>query len=74
MEVWALEAYGASYVLQEMLTVKSDDVTGRTKLYENIVKGDQVIDAGMPESFNVLVKEIRSLGIDIDLHRDKDTK
>ena len=74
MEVWALEAYGASYVLQEMLTVKSDDVTGRTKLYENIVKGDQVIDAGMPESFNVLVKEIRSLGIDIDLHRDRDTK
>ena len=69
-----MEAYGASYVLQEMLTVKSDDVTGRTKLYENIVKGDQVIDAGMPESFNVLVKEIRSLGIDIDLHRDKDTK
>jgi DNA-directed RNA polymerase subunit beta len=67
MEVWALEAYGASYVLQEMLTVKSDDVTGRTKLYESIVKGDHVIDAGMPESFNVLVKEIRSLGIDIDL-------
>ncbi|MFN6182712.1 MAG: DNA-directed RNA polymerase subunit beta, partial [Burkholderiales bacterium] len=69
MEVWALEAYGASYVLQEMLTVKSDDVTGRTKVYENIVKGDHVIDAGMPESFNVLVKEIRSLGIDIDLER-----
>ena len=67
MEVWALEAYGASYVLQEMLTVKSDDVTGRTKLYENIVKGDHVIDAGMPESFNVLVKEIRSLGIDLSL-------
>mgnify|MGYP000175842436 CR=1 len=73
MEVWALEAYGASYVLQEMLTVKSDDVTGRTKLYENIVKGDHVIDAGMPESFNVLVKEIRSLGIDIDLDRDKES-
>ncbi len=72
MEVWALEAYGASYVLQEMLTVKSDDVTGRTKLYENIVKGDHVIDAGMPESFNVLVKEIRSLGIDIDLDRNKE--
>ncbi|AJC20286.1 DNA-directed RNA polymerase subunit beta [Pandoraea pulmonicola] len=69
MEVWALEAYGASYVLQEMLTVKSDDVTGRTKVYENLVKGDHVIDAGMPESFNVLVKEIRSLGIDIDLER-----
>jgi DNA-directed RNA polymerase subunit beta len=69
MEVWALEAYGASYVLQEMLTVKSDDVTGRTKVYENIVKGDHKIEAGMPESFNVLVKEIRSLGIDIDLER-----
>jgi len=69
MEVWALEAYGASYTLQEMLTVKSDDVTGRTKMYENIVKGDHKIDAGMPESFNVLVKEIRSLGIDIDLER-----
>jgi len=69
MEVWALEAYGASYVLQEMLTVKSDDVNGRTKVYENIVKGDHKIEAGMPESFNVLVKEIRSLGIDIDLER-----
>ena len=70
MEVWALEAYGASYVLQEMLTVKSDDVNGRTKVYENLVKGDHVIEAGMPESFNVLVKEIRSLGIDIDLERN----
>lgn len=69
MEVWALEAYGAAYTLQEMLTVKSDDVTGRTKVYENIVKGEHTIDAGMPESFNVLVKEIRSLGIDIDLDR-----
>ena len=69
MEVWALEAYGASYTLQEMLTVKSDDISGRTKVYENIVKGDHKIDAGMPESFNVLVKEIRSLGIDIDLER-----
>jgi len=69
MEVWALEAYGASYVLQEMLTVKSDDVNGRTKVYENIVKGEHKIDAGMPESFNVLVKEIRSLAIDIDLER-----
>ena len=69
MEVWALEAYGASYVLQEMLTVKSDDVNGRTKVYENIVKGDHKIEAGMPESFNVLVKEIRSLAIDIDLER-----
>ncbi len=69
MEVWALEAYGAAYTLQEMLTVKSDDVTGRTKVYENIVKGEHKIEAGMPESFNVLVKEIRSLGIDIDLER-----
>ena len=69
MEVWALEAYGASYTLQEMLTVKSDDVQGRTKVYENIVKGDHKIEAGMPESFNVLVKEIRSLAIDIDLDR-----
>jgi DNA-directed RNA polymerase subunit beta len=70
MEVWALEAYGASYVLQEMLTVKSDDVNGRTKVYENIVKGEHAIDAGMPESFNVLVKEIRSLGIDMELERN----
>jgi DNA-directed RNA polymerase subunit beta len=69
MEVWALEAYGASYTLQEMLTVKSDDVNGRTKVYESIVKGEHKIDAGMPESFNVLVKEIRSLAIDIDLER-----
>jgi DNA-directed RNA polymerase subunit beta len=70
MEVWALEAYGASYVLQEMLTVKSDDVQGRTKVYESIVKGEHAITAGMPESFNVLVKEIRSLGIDIELERN----
>ncbi|TFH12235.1 MAG: DNA-directed RNA polymerase subunit beta [Nitrosomonadales bacterium] len=70
MEVWALEAYGAAYTLQEMLTVKSDDVSGRTKIYESIVKGDHKIDAGMPESFNVLVKEIRSLGMDIDLDRN----
>ncbi|SDZ07880.1 DNA-directed RNA polymerase subunit beta [Nitrosomonas sp. Nm58] len=69
MEVWALEAYGAAYTLQEMLTVKSDDVNGRTKVYESIVKGDHKIDAGMPESFNVLVKEIRSLGMDIDLEQ-----
>jgi DNA-directed RNA polymerase subunit beta len=69
MEVWALEAYGASYTLQEMLTVKSDDVQGRTKVYENIVKGEHSIEAGMPESFNVLVKEIRSLGLDIELER-----
>ena len=69
MEVWALEAYGAAYTLQEMLTVKSDDVAGRTKVYESIVKGEHKIDAGMPESFNVLMKEIRSLGIDMDLDR-----
>ena len=67
MEVWALEAYGAAYTLQEMLTVKSDDVNGRTKMYKNIVDGDQRMEPGMPESFNVLVKEIRSLGINIDL-------
>ena len=70
MEVWALEAYGAAYTLQEMLTVKSDDVTGRTKMFENIVKGDHRMEAGMPESFNVLIKEIRSLGIDMELEQD----
>ena len=70
MEVWALEAYGASYTLQEMLTVKSDDVQGRTKMYKNIVDGEHEMDAGMPESFNVLVKEIRSLGINIELETD----
>jgi DNA-directed RNA polymerase subunit beta len=70
MEVWALEAYGAAYTLQEMLTVKSDDVQGRTKMYKNIVDGTHEMDAGMPESFNVLVKEIRSLAINIDLERD----
>lgn len=69
MEVWALEAYGASHVLQEMLTVKSDDVSGRTRMYKNIVDGDHRIEAGMPESFNVLLKEIRSLAIDIDLEQ-----
>ena len=69
MEVWALEAYGAAYTLQEMLTVKSDDVAGRTKVYESIVKGEHKIDAGMPESFNVVIKEIRSLAIDMDLVR-----
>ena len=67
MEVWALEAYGAAFGLQEFLTVKSDDVTGRNRMYEAIVKGEHKIEAGMPESFNVLVKEIRSLAIDIDL-------
>ncbi|MEX0604363.1 MAG: DNA-directed RNA polymerase subunit beta [Marinobacter sp.] len=70
MEVWALEAYGAAYTLQEMLTVKSDDVNGRTKMYKNIVDGDHRMEPGMPESFNVLVKEIRSLGIDIELESD----
>jgi DNA-directed RNA polymerase subunit beta len=70
MEVWALEAYGAAYTLQEMLTVKSDDVQGRTKMYKNIVDGEHQMDAGMPESFNVLVKEIRSLGINIELETD----
>ncbi|MGM0449354.1 MAG: DNA-directed RNA polymerase subunit beta [Pseudomonadota bacterium] len=70
MEVWALEAYGAAYTLQEMLTVKSDDVNGRTKMYKNIVDGDHRMEPGMPESFNVLVKEIRSLGLDIDLEAD----
>ncbi|PRB79454.1 DNA-directed RNA polymerase subunit beta [Pseudomonas sp. MYb185] len=70
MEVWALEAYGAAYTLQEMLTVKSDDVNGRTKMYKNIVDGDHRMEAGMPESFNVLVKEIRSLAIDIDLESE----
>ena len=68
MEVWALEAYGAAYTLQEMLTVKSDDVAGRTKIYKNIVDGDHRMDPGMPESFNVLLKEIRALGIDIELN------
>jgi len=70
MEVWALEAYGAAYTLQEMLTVKSDDVTGRTKMYKNIVDGDDRMEAYMPESFNVLLKEIRSLGIDMELDVD----
>ncbi|MDD2659347.1 MAG: DNA-directed RNA polymerase subunit beta [Methylococcales bacterium] len=70
MEVWALEAYGAAYTLQEMLTVKSDDVTGRTRMYKNIVDGDHKMEAGMPESFNVLIKEIRSLAVNIELQRD----
>tara|TARA_Y100000588_G_scaffold216238_1_gene230159 strand:- start:449 stop:892 length:444 start_codon:yes stop_codon:yes gene_type:complete len=67
MEVWALEAYGAAHTLQEMLTVKSDDVSGRTRVYKNLVDGNFEMEAGIPESFNVLTKEIRSLGIDIDL-------
>ena len=67
MEVWALEAYGAAYTLQEMLTVKSDDVAGRTKMYKNIVDGNYAMDANVPESFNVLSKEIKSLGKNIEL-------
>src|SRR3546814_250501 len=67
MEVWALEAYGAAYTLQEMLTVKSDDVSGRTKVYESIVKGDDNLEAGITESFNVLVQVLRSLGLHVDL-------
>ncbi len=74
MEVWALEAYGAAYTLQEMLTVKSDDVAGRTKVYEAIVRGDDTFEAGIPESFNVLVKEMRSLGLNVDLHNSKQTR
>ncbi|MCY4318965.1 MAG: DNA-directed RNA polymerase subunit beta [Alphaproteobacteria bacterium] len=70
MEVWALEAYGAAYTLQEILTVKSDDVAGRTKVYEAVVRGDDTFDAGIPESFNVLVKELRSLGLNVDLQED----
>jgi DNA-directed RNA polymerase subunit beta len=65
MEVWAMEAYGAAYTLQELLTVKSDDVQGRTRIYESIVKGDNSLEAGVPESFNVLVKEMQSLGLDV---------
>ena len=67
MEVWALQAYGAAYTLQEMLTVKSDDVNGRTKVYESIVRGDDSFEAGIPESFNVLVKEIKSLCLNVEL-------
>ncbi|HZT25382.1 MAG TPA: DNA-directed RNA polymerase subunit beta [Pseudolabrys sp.] len=74
MEVWALEAYGAAYTLQEMLTVKSDDVAGRTKVYEAIVRGDDTFEAGIPESFNVLVKEMRSLGLNVDLHNSKQSR
>ena len=72
MEVWALEAYGAAYTLQEMLTVKSDDVAGRTKVYEAIVRGDDTFEAGIPESFNVLIKEMRSLGLNVELENSKD--
>ena len=71
MEVWALEAYGAAYTLQEMLTVKSDDVVGRTRMYEAIVKGDNLLEPGLPESFNVMVKELQSLCLDVDLVEEK---
>ena len=71
MEVWALEAYGAAYTLQEMLTVKSDDVSGRTKVYEAIVRGEDNFEAGIPESFNVLVKELRSLGLNVELDQKR---
>ena len=74
MEVWALEAYGAAYLLQEFLTVKSDDVTGRVKMYEKIVKGDNFLEAGLPESFNVLVQELKSLGLNVTLHEEKERK
>ena len=67
MEVWALEAYGAAYTLQEMLTVKSDDVSGRTKVYESIIRGDGDFEAGIPESFNVLIKELKSLGLNVNM-------
>ena len=74
MEVWALEAYGAAYLLQEFLTVKSDDVAGRVKIYKKIVKGDNFLEAGLPESFNVLVKELMSLGLDVTLHQEEGKK
>jgi DNA-directed RNA polymerase subunit beta len=67
MEVWAMEAYGAAYALQEFLTVKSDDVAGRTRMYEKIVKGDNTLEPGLPESFNVLMKELKSLALDVQL-------
>jgi DNA-directed RNA polymerase subunit beta len=67
MEVWALEAYGAAYALQEFLTVKSDDVAGRTRMYESIVKGDHILEPGLPESFNVMMKELQSLALDVEL-------
>jgi len=70
MEVWAMESYGAAYSLQEFLTVKSDDVAGRTRMYEKIVKGNNLLEAGLPESFNVLVKELQSLGLEVELNED----
>jgi DNA-directed RNA polymerase subunit beta len=69
MEVWALEAYGAAYTLQEFLTVKSDDVAGRTRIYEKIFKGEYDLEAGLPESFNVLVRELKSLALNVDLQK-----
>jgi DNA-directed RNA polymerase subunit beta len=72
MEVWAMEAYGAAYSLQEFLTVKSDDVAGRTRMYESIVKGENILEAGLPESFNVLVKELQALALDVELIEDKE--
>jgi len=74
MEVWALEAYGAAYTLQEILTIKADDVAGRTKVYESIVKGDQNFESGTPESFNVMVKELRSLGLNLEFKENKEEK
>ncbi|MBC8459890.1 MAG: DNA-directed RNA polymerase subunit beta, partial [Deltaproteobacteria bacterium] len=74
MEVWAMEAYGAAYTLQEFLTVKSDDVAGRTRMYERIVKGNNVLEAGLPESFKVLMKELQSLGLEIQLFEDANFK
>jgi DNA-directed RNA polymerase subunit beta len=74
MEVWALEAYGASYTLQEILTVKSDDVTGRVKTYEAIIKGENIPEPGIPESFKVLLKELQSLGLDVRVLRDDNTE
>ena len=71
MEVWALEAYGAAYTLQEMLTVKSDDVSGRTKVYEAIIRGDDDFEAGIPESFNVLIKELKSLGLNVNMENSE---
>jgi DNA-directed RNA polymerase subunit beta len=70
MEVWAMEAYGAAYALQEFLTVKSDDVIGRTRMYESIVKGDHILEAGLPESFNVLLQELKALCLDVELIED----
>jgi DNA-directed RNA polymerase subunit beta len=71
MEVWALEAYGAAYTLQEMLTIKSDDVSGRIKAYETIIRGDNDFESGIPESFNVLTKEMRSLALDVELNQNE---